>query len=48
MLLNILTGALLATALPQSTDTTFAVDPGLRLELRNSSGYIVVRTWDRN
>ena len=48
MLLNILTGALMATALPQSTDTTFAVDPDLRLELRNSSGYIVVRTWDRD
>ena len=48
MLLNILAGALMATAVPQSTDTTFAVDPNLRLELRNSSGYIVVRTWDRD
>ncbi len=48
MLLNILTGALVASAMPQSTDTTFAVDPSLRLELHNSSGYILVRTWDRN
>lgn len=48
MLLNIVTGALLAAALPQGMDTTFAVDPNARLELHNSSGYIVVRTWDRN
>ncbi len=48
MLVNIIAGALIAIALPQSTDTTFAVDPGLRLELHNSSGYIVVRTWERN
>jgi DUF4097 and DUF4098 domain-containing protein YvlB len=48
MLLSIAAGALLATALPQSIDTTFAVDPNARLELHNSSGYIVVRTWDRN
>jgi hypothetical protein len=48
MLLNIVTGALLATALPQGMDTTFAVDPDLRLELHHSSGYIFVRTWDRN
>ncbi|UCG88360.1 MAG: DUF4097 family beta strand repeat protein [Gemmatimonadota bacterium] len=48
MLLNILAGALVATVIPQSTDTTFAVDPDMRLELQNSSGYIIVRTWDRN
>jgi DUF4097 and DUF4098 domain-containing protein YvlB len=48
MLLSIITGALMVSTLPQSTDTTFAVDPSLRLELQNSSGYIVVRTWERN
>lgn len=48
MLLNIIVGTVMTIALPQSTDTTFAVDPGLRLQLHNSSGYIVVRTWERN
>jgi DUF4097 and DUF4098 domain-containing protein YvlB len=48
MLLDIIVGALMVMAVPQSSDTTFAVDPGLRLELHNSSGYIVVRTWERD
>ncbi len=48
MLTTILTGALIATALVQSNDTTFAVDPNATLELTNHEGSIVVRTWDRD
>ena len=48
MLMTILTGALIATALVQSNDTTFAVDPNATLELTNHEGSIVVRTWDRD
>jgi len=48
MLLDIIAGALMMVAVPQSADTTFAVDPSLRLELHNRSGYIVVRTWERD
>ena len=48
MILNVLAGALLVTALAQSNDTTFAVDPDSRLELTNHEGTIVVRTWERD
>lgn len=48
MLMNLLAGALLVATLAQNDDTTFAVDPNARLELRNRGGSIVVRTWDRN
>jgi len=48
MLMNMLAGALLVTALAQNNDTTFAVDPNSRLELTNREGTIVVRTWDRD
>jgi DUF4097 and DUF4098 domain-containing protein YvlB len=48
MLMNIFAGALLMTALAQSGDTTFAVDPNATLELTNHEGSIVVRTWDRD
>lgn len=47
MLAGMILGAI-ALAAPLDQDTTFAVDPSLRLELRNQSGEIVVRTWDRN
>jgi len=48
MLTEILTGAMLLAAVPQNSDTTFAVDPNARLELTNREGTIVVRTWDRD
>ena len=49
MLMTIVGGILAASlaAAPQ-TDTTFAVQPGSRLQLRNMGGDIVVRTWDRD
>lgn len=49
MLMTIV-GSLLAASLaaPPQTDTTFPVQPGSRLELRNMGGDIEVRTWDRN
>jgi DUF4097 and DUF4098 domain-containing protein YvlB len=37
----------LAVAIQQS-DTTFTVDPTMRLEVTNREGYIDVRTWSRN
>ena len=48
MLMNILAGALLLTAVAQRADTTFAVDPNARLEITNHEGSIVIRTWDRD
>jgi DUF4097 and DUF4098 domain-containing protein YvlB len=47
MLVGIMLGAI-ALAAPLYQDTTFAVDPSLRLDVRNDEGEIVVRTWDRN
>lgn len=49
MLMNIV-GALLAVGVAAAprTDTSFAVQPGSRLELQNMGGEIVVRTWNRN
>lgn len=49
-MLAIIAGGLLAAALaaPPQTDTTFAVQPGARLEVRNTGGDITVRTWTRN
>jgi DUF4097 and DUF4098 domain-containing protein YvlB len=37
-----------AAGMVQQNDTTFAVQPGTRLELENMSGSAVVRAWDRN
>ncbi len=49
-MLATIAGGILAAALaaaPQ-TDTTFTVQPGARLEVRNMGGDITVRTWERN
>ncbi|MEW5930261.1 MAG: DUF4097 family beta strand repeat-containing protein [Gemmatimonadota bacterium] len=49
-MLATIAGGILAAALaaaPQ-TDTTFTVQPGARLEVRNMGGDITVRTWDRS
>jgi len=49
-MLATIAGGILAAALavaPQ-TDTTFTVQPGARLEVRNTGGDITVRTWDRS
>lgn len=49
-MLATIVGGILAAALavaPQ-TDTTFSVQPGARLEIRNTGGDLVVRTWDRD
>lgn len=49
-MLATIAGGILAAALaaaPQ-TDTTLAVQPGSRLEVRTTGGDITVRTWDRN
>jgi hypothetical protein len=48
MLLHVITGALIALSPVQDTDTTFAVDPSLRLDVSNFSGEIVIHIWDRN
>ncbi len=48
MLVGLVLGVIALAAPVLQADTTFAVDPGLRLELRNPSGDITVRTWDRN
>ena len=40
--------ALAATVMPLQTDTTLAVDPSQRLDVKTYAGEIVVRTWDRN
>lgn len=40
--------AILALTLVQSPDTTFDVSRGMRLELRNQQGEVVVSTWDRD
>ncbi len=37
-----------ALAFPQQVDTTFAVEPGTRLQVNNHSGRIDVRAWGRN
>ena len=46
MLLTLVTLASLALA--QETDTTFAVQPGTRLEVSNFGGEIAVRAWTEN
>jgi hypothetical protein len=48
MFLTLAAGAAIALAIPQDTDTTFAVAPGARLEVRNYAGDIVIRTWGQN
>ncbi len=48
MLLHVMTGALIALSPVQATDTTFAVDPNLRLDVSNFSGEIVIHVWNRN
>ena len=40
--------AILALTLAQSPDTTFSVSRGMRLELRNQQGEVVVSTWNRD
>jgi DUF4097 and DUF4098 domain-containing protein YvlB len=40
--------AVLAITLAQQTDTTFAVQPGSRLQLDNMSGTAVIRVWGRD
>jgi DUF4097 and DUF4098 domain-containing protein YvlB len=47
-MMTTLFAAALALGLAQQTDTTFAVQPGSRLQLDNLSGTAIVRTWDRN
>ena len=47
MLMGTTLGAMALAAAIQA-DTTFAVDPNLRLEVVNNSGEIFVRTWERN
>lgn len=44
----LLTLALVGLALTQDTDTTFAVQPGTRLDVNNLGGEIVVRGWNEN
>jgi len=48
MLLHLMLGAALLAVPPQDTDTTFAVGRGLRLNVSNFEGEIVIRTWGRN
>ncbi len=48
MVLNLAVGALMALTLIQDTDTTFNVDPHIRLDVSNYAGEIIVRTWSRN
>jgi hypothetical protein len=48
MLLHIAAGALVALASFQDTDTTFSVNPRMRLDVSNYAGEIVVHTWARN
>lgn len=48
MLVGMALGVIVLATPALQADTTFAVDPGLRLELRNRSGDITIRTWDRN
>ncbi len=40
--------AVMAGAVAQDTDTTFAVSPGARLDVNAMSGEVVIRAWDRN
>ena len=39
---------IVAAAIFQQTDTTFAVDPSARLDLNNFGGNITIRTWAQN
>jgi translation initiation factor IF-1 len=48
MLLTIAAGATIALAIPQGTDTTFAVAANARLDLKNYAGEIVIETWTRS
>lgn len=48
MLMQLAVSAALAVTPMQNTDTTFAVDPSLRLDVSTYAGDISVRTWDRN
>jgi hypothetical protein len=45
MLLTLAAGAAVALAAPQGTDTTFAVSAGMRLDVQNYAGEIVIETW---
>lgn len=48
MITAILWAALLAVPAPQVADTLIAVERGVRLDVDNSRGEVVVRGWDRN
>ncbi|MGD2134541.1 MAG: DUF4097 family beta strand repeat-containing protein [Gemmatimonadales bacterium] len=48
MLMQLAVGAALLVTPVQGTDTTFAVNPNLRLDVSTYAGLIIVRTWDRN
>ncbi len=48
MLLHCLLSAALLAAPPQDTDTIFAVSRGVRLNVSNFEGEILVRTWSRD
>ena len=45
---TILAGVMMMTALVQATDTTIAVEEGMRLSVRNREGEIRVTTWQRD
>jgi hypothetical protein len=47
MLLTLAAGAAIALAAPQETDTTFAVPTGIRLDVQNYAGEIIIETWAR-
>ncbi|UCD25526.1 MAG: DUF4097 family beta strand repeat protein [Gemmatimonadota bacterium] len=48
MLSTLIASALISAAMPQQTDTTFAVASGARLDIDAFRGEVVIRTWDRN
>lgn len=48
MMAMLMVGVMSALALVQQTDTTFAVQPGARLQLNTQGGEVVVRTWNRD
>lgn len=48
MMAMLMAGVLGAFAMVQQTDTTFAVQPGSRLQLNTQGGEIVVRSWNRD
>ena len=45
---TLLASVLLSAAIPQQTDTVFAVQPGTRLDVDAFRGEVVVQTWPQN